>query len=452
MKGSVVRFISTTTFIVFGVLIVWWFKSVVTSEVFIVSERHKETFSIVNYAELGRKTFEEAAIIYSQTGVSKAGYSGGVVAEPANRKDGIAIWEDSPDDAEIADALEEYVVRELKGSLAGMTMPGKHTTVSYEDPTITAEADTTDFSKSEKIFIKAGSGVKVSKNLKTQAMSMTTETEAAVGSEMKSKYFALYDAAKRFFDGGRPEANINSALGTINTVGTKTNEAPKCAATAAWCDTADKSSRTCPSSFAIEPTDAEVLAETGYSVLTSSPFSVTIADEPFASFRAKFAGYGFPTTKAGYNDPADKSVTAGSCTFTCNYQWENPCKATVKENCVPADDPDDEPVCEEKCVPGIDTTAQSCPAETKTSRISFTFLVDMYSKYSSEDPAHLVPSQKTNTIDGVFGGTTISRQLPLETLKFNFLTHSCSMVSGGVATTLKDDTEPCSFPPDLKQV
>ncbi len=445
MKGSVVRFISTTTFIVFGVLIIWWFKSVVTSEVFIVSDRHRETFSTVNYAELGRKTLEEAAVIYSQTGTSKAGSAGGVIAEPPKRKDGVAIWKDSPTADAIKSALNEYVSRELKGSLTDTLLPGKHLTIKYENPVVSVEADNPDFSKSEKILVKASGSVKASKSLETQAMSMAAELKVNINTIVKAKYFALYDAAKRFFDSSGPAASINPAFGMINTAGTKTNEAPKCTSGITWCDSGDKFSSVCPSSSAAEPTDAEVLAATGYSALTGLPFSMPIAGEPFASFRAKFEKYGAITTKAGYNELSDKVVTTGSCPFTCNYQWENPCKTTVTDPCVPAEDPDAKPVCPKpRCVKGIDEKAQSCSAETKTSRISFTFLADMYAKYSSEDPNSLVPSRSPSSVAG--------KMLPYDTLKFNFLTHSCSMISGGAATEFKDNVDPCSFPSGLKQV
>ena len=42
--------------VMIGVGIIWFFRSVMPSEAFIVSERHKESFSTINYAELARKT------------------------------------------------------------------------------------------------------------------------------------------------------------------------------------------------------------------------------------------------------------------------------------------------------------------------------------------------------------------------------------------------------------
>ncbi len=442
MKGSVVRFISTTVFIVFGVLIVWWFKSVVTSEVFIVSDRHRETFSSVNYVELGRKTFEEAVITYSQTGASKAGSAGGVIAEPPKRKDGLAIWKTSPSADTIKSALNEFVSNELKGSLTDTSLPGKFLAIKYENPAISVEADNPDFSRSEKILVKGSGSVKASKSLKTQAISIATGLKVNISTTVKAKYFALYDAGKRFFDGGFVNS-INSAFGTINTVGTKMNNAPKCTSGVSVCDPSNLFSSACPSSSAAVPTDAEVLAATGYSILSGLPLSIPIQGEPFASFRAKFEKYGTILTKAGYNDPADKAVTTGSCSFTCTYQWMNPCRTTVTD-CAPAAGSDAEPACASRCVPGIDINTQSCSAETKTSRISFTFLADMYAKYSSEDPNSIVPSQSLSNIAG--------KMLPYDTIKFNFLTHSCSMIKSGVTTDVKDDTEPCSFPATLRQM
>ncbi len=444
MKGSIYTFMGSMVMVMIGVGIIWWFRSVIPSEAFIVSERHRESFSAINYAELARKTLEEAVAIYAQTGATKAGAAGGL-DKLAPNKDGIAIWKNAPNEATIKDTLKGYIIDEIS-ILKEDKIPGKFLTITYGDNNIQINPDNPDFSKSEKFYVKGDKEVKISKGLKTQAITIATGMKGYIDQEIRLKYFALYDAAKKFLSSGEPVNKINAAFKFVNTEGTKTNPAPKCTEPVSFCNSADLFSSACPFSEAAKPTVPDVLATTNHSTLNSVPISGSIAGVPFTPFNAKFEKHGSLAGAAGYTPLTDETSSAGSCSFSCNYKDIDPCATKVPE-CVPAKNPDDPPVCKPKCVPGEVTKTQTCTGVTKTRMITFTFLADAYEKYSSEDPMGFVPSKNLNTVP------VVAKLLPYDTLKFNYLTHSCTVIkSGTVATELKENAEACQLDPILTPV
>ncbi len=426
--------------VMIGVGIIWFFRSVMPSEAFIVSERHRESFSTINYAELARKTLEEAVLVYAQTGTAKAGAAGGL-DNSAPQKDEIAIWKTAPSEDAIRDMLKRYVVNEVHSSLEGQQpILGKFLTIDYGDTNIQIIPDNADFSKSEKFYVKGDKEIEVSKGMETQAIKIATGMKGHIDQEIKLKYFALYDAAKQFLNSGEPAIRINAAFKPVNTEGAKTNLAPKCEQPVTFCDSADLFSNVCQVSEAVAPTDAEVLATTAHPTLNGIPISGFVADVPFASFNAKFEKYGTLASAAGYNPLTDETSSTGSCSFSCNYKYTEPCAKKAKE-CVPAENPEEEPVCIDKCVPGEVIKSQTCPGVTKTRAITFTFLVDAYEKYSSEDPNGLVPSTSLHNV------AVVAKLLPYDTLKFNYLTHSCTTVKNGFAATeLKENAAVCQMP------
>ncbi|MFH0890214.1 MAG: hypothetical protein V1836_03695 [Candidatus Aenigmatarchaeota archaeon] len=437
MKGGIMTFSGSLIMILIGVGIIWWFRSVSVSEAFITSERHKESFSTLNYAEFAKKTLEEAAYMYSYIGAAKMGITGGT--NVAQKKDEIAIWKTAPDEITIKNELKKNISGEIDNSLPETSIPGKFLVTSYLTTKIDVAADKSDLSASDKFSVKGEKNIVVKKNLESSGIYVTAKLKGIIDTEIKLKYFALYDAARQFISSGQAEARINNAFAAINTIGSATRSSSKCG-TFDPCNYGNPYDSSCPSSAAAtEPADAEALANTGYATLAGTTFSETISGSPFSSFLAKFEKYGTLTPKAGYND-LDKSVSTGSCSFTCSYLKYNACQ-TTREVCVPVDPPTDPPspdVCTDVCVGGDDTLYSSCSAGTKTSTITFTFVADMYAKYSSEDPNSQVPSQNLKSIAG--------KTLPYDTLKFNFLTHSCSVIKGGsVSTELKSDVTDCSI-------
>ncbi|MBI1972148.1 MAG: hypothetical protein HYS53_02505 [Candidatus Aenigmarchaeota archaeon] len=442
MKGSVNTFMGSIIMVMIGVGIIWWFRSVIPSEAFIVSERHKESFSTINYAELARKTLEEAVLIYSQTGPMRAGSAGGL-DNLAPQKDGTAIWKTPPSEDTIKDTLKRYIDNEI-ASLQQHSIAGKFLAIDYGDTNIQVVPDNSDFSKSEKFYVKGDKEVKISKALQTQAITIVTDVKGYIDQEVKLKYFALYNAAKQFLDSGEPVDRINEAFASINTGGTKTKLAPKCTEPVSFCNSADPFSSACPLSEASEPTASEVLAMTDYSALDSVPISGPIPGVPFAAFNAKFEKHGSLTNGAGYA-LSDATLATGSCSFSCNYNFTNPCKT---ESCTTITDADGEVVENCVCVPGEDTKTQTCSGTTKTKSITFTFLADVYGKYSSEDPGGFVPSKTINNIPSV------AKPFPYETLKFNYMTHSCTIIKNGqvVSTELKNNAAACSLPAGLQPV
>lgn len=476
MKGGVNVFMSSIFMVMIGVGIIWLFRSVIPSEAFIVSERHRESFSTLNYAELARKTLEEAVVIYAQTGASKAGEAGGL-DKNAPQKDKIAIWKTAPDEATIKDTLKRYIAElELDGSMAEHDIPGKFLNVKYGNANIQIIPDNANFSKSEKFYVKGDKQIKISKGLQTQAINIATSMKGYIDQTFGLKYFALYDAAKQFLSSGEPVNKINAAFKTVNTIGELTNQAPKCTQPAAWCDNAITKvdgldihqSQTCPISEATQPADAEVRAATDFPVLNSiaNRISGAITGSPFATFNARLEKYTDIEKKAGYS-PGVKAVTTGSCPFSCNYEVVNSCAScgpvpscgarpdcspcsydAVKDECiVPSCGP--APGCGVcGCVPAPETKSKSCSGTTKTSRIEFTFVADVYSKYSSEDPTGFIPSKSLNMVP------VVAKQLPYDTLKFNYMTHSCSVIKIGqpVTTDLKEDISACPLPAGLTPV
>ncbi|MBI2085159.1 MAG: hypothetical protein HYT71_01450 [Candidatus Aenigmarchaeota archaeon] len=435
MRGSIYTFMGSIVMVMIGVGIIWWFRSVVPSEAFIVSERHRESFSALNYLELSRKSMEEAIMIYAQTGATKAGSAGGLDAT-AQQKDKIAIWKNAPDATTIKDTLQRYIVDEI-AILQQHEIKGKFLAIDYGSLNIQINPDSDDFSKSEKFYVKGEKEIKVSKNLQTQAIKISTSLKGYIDDEIKLKYFALYDAAKKFFEGGEPVNRINSAFNGVNTVGSKTNSA--CPSASVGCV-----SKACPVFTTTFPTPPEVLNEkTDFSKLLVKAGGITgaIAGAPFSLFNAKFENYA-SAFLAGYGS-SDITQPTGSCGFSCTYLEPNPCKTTVPD-CAPAADSDSPPVCTPKCVPGFDTITLSCSAETKTTTIAFTFLADAYEKYSSEDPSGIVPSTSIHDV------AVVSKPLPYDTLKFNFMTHSCTTIDkNAVVTELKDNIESCQLPPSV---
>ncbi|MBI4168051.1 MAG: hypothetical protein HY515_03780 [Candidatus Aenigmarchaeota archaeon] len=433
MRGRVTTFMGSIVMVMIGVGIIWFFRSVMPSEAFIVSERHKESFSTINYAELARKTLEEAVMVYAQTGASKAGAAGGL-DKSAPQKDEIAIWKDAPSEATIKDTLGRYIVDEI-ASLQQHKIEGKFLTIDYGDTNIQIIPDNADFSKSEKFYVKGDKEIKASKGLETQAIKIATGMKGYIDQEVKLKYFPMYDAAKQFLNSGEPTSRINNAFAGVNTIGSKTNNA--CPSAGVGCV-----SKACPVFSTTFPTPQEVLQETGFSKLGVKAGGITqvITGLPFSLFNAKFENHA-SAFLAGYEN---KLETTGSCSFSCTYEEPNPCKTTV-DVCVPAAKPEDPPVCTPKCVPGFDTITLSCGAETKTTGVDFTFVADSYAKYSSEDPNGFVPSKSLNNVP------VVAKTLPYETLKFNYLTHSCTTIkSGSVATELIENTAACSLPASLQ--
>ncbi|MBI3413672.1 MAG: hypothetical protein HY051_06385 [Candidatus Aenigmarchaeota archaeon] len=431
MRGRVTTFIGSMVMIMIGVGIIWWFRSVMPSEAFIVSERHKESFSTINYAELARKTVEEAVFVYAQTGASKAGAAGGL-DNTVPQKDNIAIWKTPPSEDTIKDTLKRYIDNEI-ASLQQHAIAGKFLTIDYGATNIQVVPDSTDFSKSEKFYVKGDKEIKVSKGLETQAIKIAAGSKGYIDNEIALKYFALYDAAKQFLNSNEPVNRINAAFTGVNTAGQKTNTA--CPSAGVGCV-----SKACPVFTTTYPMPSEVLQETDFSKLGVKAGGITgaITGLPFSLFNARFENYA-SSFLAGYGD-ADKTEIRGSCDFSCEYVEPKPCKTKVKD-CVPAADPKDDPVCTDKCVPGFDTITLSCSAETKTTNMAFTFLADVYGKYLSEDPNGFVPSKSLNTVP------VVAKTLPYETLKFDYTTHSCSVIkSGSVATELKDDATACQLP------
>lgn len=446
---------STTVFIVFGVLIIWWFKSVVTSEVFIVSERHKESFSTLNYLELSRKTLEEAVPTYAQTGASRAGAMGGL-DNTVPQKDGVAIWKTAPGEATIKDTLKRYIVDEI-ANVQSHPIAGKFITISYGSTEVEVIPDNGDFPKSEKFYVKGSKGVEVSKGLDTQGLKIKTSLKGYIDNEIKLKYFALYDAAKQFLGSGEIEKTVNEAFASVKTEGETTNEAAKCALPVAKCDPADEYSNACPVSSAVEPTAADVLATTDYPKLPAITISNTPAGEPFTSFKAKFEKH---SLSANYDD-AGALLSTGACSFDCGYKVENACgKCEFKKTCgapLPGDTCDNgcvydsgacvKPVCGAapacgacECVSVVESKTKTCFADTITKKIKFTFVADAYEKYSSEDPNGFVPSKTLNVV------LAVAKLLPYETLKFNFMTHSCTTMKSGYATVteLLADNSACA--------
>lgn len=449
MKGSVYTFMGSMVMVMIGVGIIWWFRSVIPSEAFIVSERHRESFSAINYAELARKTLEEAVAIYTQTGATKAGAAGGL-DNTVPQKDKIAIWKTAPGEATIKDTLKRYIVDEI-ASLQQHPIVGKFLTTDYGDTNIQIIPDNPDFSKSEKFYVKGDKEIKVSKGLKTQAISIATNMKGYIDQVVGLKYFALYDAAKKFLNSGEPVNRINAAFGSVNTLGTKENLAPKCTQPTTSCNPADAFSSACPVSVAEEPTLAEVLAKTKYSKLDGIPISGSITGTPFDSFKARFEKSGSAISIAGYNPSTDVSTPTGTCGFSCTYLVENACQSCA----LPKDfDPKDPPKCGTapdcgpcECVKGFDTKSQSCSGTTKIKTVKFTFLVDAFEKYSSEDSNGLVPSTSLNNVE------VVAKQLPYDTLKFNYMMHSCTVIrSGTVSTELKEDAVACQLDAALTPV
>ncbi len=426
MKGGIMTFSGSMIMIMIGIGIIWWFRSVSVSEAFIASERHKESFSTLNYVEFAKKTLEEAVYMDSHIGAAKMGITGGI---NANKKDDIAIWKTAPDEATIKDALEENISGEIGNSLPETPIPGKFLTTSYSNAKIEITADKSDFAASEKFFVKGEKNIAAKKNLESSGIFITANLKGIIDAEIKLKYFALYDAARRFMDSGQAKARIDAAFASVPTSGTVTHGNDMCGTSVSCAGTV------CPTAPASDIDDSEVLASTGYYGLEAAANS--ISDIMAGSFfHARFDKYGTVKTSAGYND-ADATVSAGSCGFECSYQVPNDCKTVVQE-CTPAEDPEADPVCVDRCVAGYDTITLGCTAETKTKEIDFTFVADMYAKYSSEDPNGFVPSQALKNIAG--------KTVPYDTLKFNFLTHSCSTIKGGaISTELKDDASDCTI-------
>ncbi len=486
MRGSIYTFMGSIVMLMIGVGIIWWFRSVAPSEAFIVSERHRESFSALNYLELARKSVEEAVVIYAQTGATKAGYAGGL-DNKVPQKDKIAIWKTAPDEDTIKDTLQKYVVDEI-AALQQHIVVGKFLTADYGSSNIEIIPDDTDFSKSEKFFVKGDKDVKVSKSLKTQAITISSGLKSHTDQEIKLKYFALYDAAKKFLESGEPKKRINIIFNGVKTDGTATNNAPKCETPAAACDPADAFSNVCPTSEASEPTAQEVLATTSYPTLKDTAISITLPGEPFENFKAAFDKYEL-LPSAGYDSADVATDNTGTCSFSCNYQ--KPCGAPIitspacgngcsydsgSNSCEPPvcgvapacepcsyDDIDDfcivpecgapvitAPTCDNGCAYEKASNSckspsfsQSCSAGTKKKTMAFTFLVDAYEKYSSEDPTGIVPSTSIHNMP------VVAKTLPYDTLKFNFMTHSCTTIKSGAADTeLKDDAIACSMPAD----